>query len=179
VPSGVEGQPAQRTRRPTRCYDALRPGDERQGGLGGHPHPEGVGTGLGVVPDLGGALLTLALGGGLRLDHHDAGVDLEPKRKRRDAELLLDRLIERGDVLDLSRRAGGDVDAAPPDLVEQLGELLGQQCYLRLLQGDADGAPGPTGLQIESAVPGLADGARDEALGRVELMDLAGHATSL
>ena len=65
--------------------------------------------------------------------------------------------------------AGTGTDrAAPHDLVEQLLEPLGQHRDLHLLQRDAIDRPPAAGLQVERAVAGLAHGAGDEPLGRVE-----------
>ena len=67
----------------------------------------------------------------------------------------------------------------PAHGVEQLLEPLGEDLHLQLLQRDADRAPGTRGLEVEGAVARLADGAGDEALRRVEEVELAGHALSL
>ena len=64
--------------------------------------------------------------------------------------------------------SGGDLDAAPVQLVEQLAEPLGEDRDLDLLEDDAHDAAAVAGLQEERPVARLTDGAGDEAFGRVE-----------
>ena len=55
--------------------------------------------------------------------------------------------------------------------VEELGDPLPQDLDLLLLQRDGGDLHTRARLEEERALPGLADGARHEAFGRVEAMD--------
>ena len=86
-----------------------------------------------------------------------------------------------GSVSSRSRGHGRDDGLAARGrhhLVEQLVDPLGEHRDLLLLQRDADQRAAAAGLQEEGALPGLADRAGDEALGRVEAVD-DGHAATL
>jgi hypothetical protein len=56
-------------------------------------------------------------------------------------------------------------------LVEDLLDALGEGAGLLLLQRDAHHAGAGAGLQVEGAGAGLADGADDQPVGPVELVD--------
>ena len=95
-------------------------------------------------------------------------------------ELLLDRLLQRRLVVEVARGDRGDDRprrAVVEDLVEQLVDPLGERGHLLLLEGHADDPRAGAGLEEERALARLADGADDEPLGRVELVD-HGHGAS-
>ena len=64
-------------------------------------------------------------------------------------------------------------------LVEQLVDPLGERRDLLLLQRDAHDPRALAGLEEERARARLADGAGDEALGRVEAVDDRRHGSTL
>ena len=106
------------------------------------------------------------------LDHHPLVGRVPRQRHRAGAELLLDRLLQRARCPRgrAARRPGSTRRRRPlvDHLVEQLVDPLGERRHLLLLQRDADHPGAGARLEEEGALPGLADGAGDEALGRVE-----------
>ena len=168
-------------------HDAPGTVDERAGRLGRQPHAQPVEVVVRlviVVVDRDVVLVVvraqLDLGVGLagldRLDHDGGGVDVEGQPERADAELLVDRRIQRLVVVSGQHGGFGQVDAEPPGgLGEQLLELLREQRHLDLLQRHADHPPGTAGLEEERPVPRLAHRPGDEPLRRLECMHLVGH----
>src|SRR5690606_40634311 len=67
----------------------------------------------------------------------------------------------------------------PGGLAEQLVQLLGQQGALHLLQHHRRQTAAAAGLEIEGALPGLADRAHDEPLRRLKRVHLVAHAPTL
>ena len=117
------------------------------------------------------------------LDHDPLVVGVPGQRHRAGPELLLDRLLERVGVRRgrPARRPGSvsSPSVGAHQLVEQLVDALGEHRHLLLLEGDAGDPGAVAGLEEEGALPGRADGAGDEALGRVEAVDHRRHGTNL
>ena len=156
--------------------------DERPGGGAGEPDAQQRRAVVVVVVDQRRVVVVAPrrLGQRLGLDDDPLVVGVPGQRHRADPELLLDRRVQRGRVGCLGRRHGGYVGLAGRpayDLVEQRLDPLGEHRHLLLLQRDARRPAAAAGLQEEGALPGLADGARHEPLGRVVLEDDASHAS--
>ena len=148
---------------------------ERPRGAGGEPDQEDL-LGLGLLEVLADLLGRDdgRLGEREDLDDDPLVAGVPGERHRAGPELLLDRLLERLGVVEAERRDRRDDRGLPSvvhQLVEQLVDALGEHRHLLLLQRDADHARATAGLQEERALPGRADGAGDEALGRVEAVD--------
>src|SRR4051812_41427372 len=177
VPLGVEGLPTEGARRTPGLDNGHGSLDECAGDRPGDPDAQDVRTVL-LVVEVG----LLLLGGRAGLDDDPLAVLVPGQRHRPDPELLAKGRVERRGVVQLPRSHRGDWGcpaAAPQDLVEQLLDAFRQHAHLLLLQRDARHAPAGGSLEVEDPLTGLADGAGDEPVGRVELKDLTRHDASL
>ena len=146
---------------------------ERSGLLQRQEHPDRVGALLGVIEHH--RLVDLLLADRKQLHDDGPGFDVPAQSHGADPELLLDRGAQRLGVHRDLAGLGGIGAQSPDDLVEQRGQALGQDGDLLLFHLHADHLGLVDGLQIERAVAGLADGARDESIGGAEDMDDTGH----
>ena len=178
VAVGVDRAAAERAGRAgRRSSDLLGPLDEGAGAAGVDPDQEDL-VGLGlleVLVDLVGRRRTAASVNG------NTSITTRSSSGSQDSVIVPARNsssigCSSGSVSSRSSGATAGIDglgaaSAGHHLVEQLVDPLGEGRHLLLLQRDADHAAAAARLQEERALPGLADRAGDEALGRVEAVD--------
>src|SRR5712691_1791805 len=171
MPGRVQRQPAERAGWPALADELQRA--LREGTRSGcaDPHPQDGGTVLGnILGQRLDRLVSLLLG----LDD-DALVVVVPRQcYRADPELLHQRQLERAVVGQGGRRGRRHrraAAAAPEHFVQQLVEPLGELADLALLQRNASDPAAGAGLQVEGALPRLADRPGDEPVRWVVRID--------
>lgn len=173
---GIERQCTQRARRSAGFDERLGPFHERASKGTTDSNNENVTIGRHRVVGRGAVIALGADGEGL--DDDPVFRSVPGQRECAHAELFLDGLLKRIPVIKLARRQSGDgrlPACTPDDFVKQRVHTLSQGTDLFFLEDHCRQSGAVARLQEEGALTGLANGAGDEAIRRVEPEDLMWH----